>query len=256
MTESNLYYEVHGDRGPFLLLVHGLLSSRAQWMPNVSFLSEFCRPVVVELWGHGRSPSPKDPQSYTPDHYSREFEKIRSIVDTERWYVCGQSLGAALTLRYARYHPERFTAQIFTNSRSALSETAEGRSMKMIEKRLETEGRNIIDNSPLNPSRSSRLPPDMKNALLSDIDLIDLEGYKNTLLYTIPQSSVRNILHQIKVPTLMIAGRYDRAFSDLQDIAIQSIPNLQVQIFEGGHAVNIDAADEFNLAVKAFITKF
>ena len=34
MPKPILHYEVHGKDGPLLLLVHGLLSSRAQWLPN------------------------------------------------------------------------------------------------------------------------------------------------------------------------------------------------------------------------------
>ena len=78
MQAPSLYYEVRGTGGPFLLLVHGLLSSRSQWIPNVEALSKFCRPVMVELFGHGRSPTPEDPQLYSPDYYVLEFERIRN----------------------------------------------------------------------------------------------------------------------------------------------------------------------------------
>ncbi|MBW1644152.1 MAG: alpha/beta hydrolase, partial [Deltaproteobacteria bacterium] len=119
MKKTALYYEVHGTKGPFLLMVHGLLSSKAQWMPNLKTISRHCRPVVIELFGHGRSPSPEDPKSYTPDNYSLEFERIRNELPTENWFICGQSLGAALSLRYALNYPEHVTAQVFTNSRSS-----------------------------------------------------------------------------------------------------------------------------------------
>jgi len=256
MKDPMLYYEVHGARGPFLLLVHGLLSSRAQWIPNIKALTEFCRPVIIELLGHGRSPSPEDPEYYTPDHYAWEFERIREKLNIERWFVCGQSLGASLTLRYALYHPEHFIAQIFTNSRSALSEPSESRASTLLEQRIAREGRNIIDNFPLHPSRSGHLPADIKNALIEDVERIDITGFKNTLLYTLPQSSVRNLLNQTKIPTLMIVGRHDKAFSPLSEMAIQLLPELYVHIFDGGHAVNIDAAQEFNKTVKDFILKF
>ena len=54
------YYEVHPGEGPYALFVHGFLSSRAQWLPNLNQLSTVCRPVVVELFGHGRSTSPAE----------------------------------------------------------------------------------------------------------------------------------------------------------------------------------------------------
>ena len=65
MTDS-LHYEVDGSAGkPALLLLHGILSSNLQWEPNRAALSEHFRLVSVELWGHGKSPAPEDPERYT-----------------------------------------------------------------------------------------------------------------------------------------------------------------------------------------------
>ena len=117
-----LHYDVHEGDGPFLLLVHGILSSRAQWQPNLPALARVTRPVVVELWGHGRSPTPEDASVYHPDAYVAAFDALRERLGASRWLVCGQSLGATLTLRYALDHPERVLTQVFTNSTSALAD--------------------------------------------------------------------------------------------------------------------------------------
>ena len=53
------YREAHPGSGPFLLLVHGFLCSRAQWTPNLEALGAVCRPVVVELYGHGPLAEPR-----------------------------------------------------------------------------------------------------------------------------------------------------------------------------------------------------
>ena len=54
MTER-LRYVVHKGEGPPLLMLHGVLSSNAQWSPNIEALSRVSTPVTVELWGHGDS---------------------------------------------------------------------------------------------------------------------------------------------------------------------------------------------------------
>src|SRR6059058_4727521 len=110
------YYDVHDGTGPYMLMVHGFLSSRAQWGPNLTALAPVTRPVVLELWGHGRSPAPTDPPRYHPDAYIEAFDQLRTQLGVERWFLCGQSFGAALTLRYALTHPDRVMAQVFTNS--------------------------------------------------------------------------------------------------------------------------------------------
>ena len=256
MSTPHLYYEVHGTSGPHLLLVHGMLSSRAQWIPNIDAMSSFCRPVVVELFGHGRSPSPDEPEHYSPDHYVREFENIRRDIDARRWSTCGQSLGASLTLRYGLTHPDRVGAQVFTNSRSALSEESYDGFLEVLKKQLARDGQRFMDNFPLHPSKSKRLPEDIKKAMVRDAVLATVEGFGNTMLYTVPQCSLRSRLEQIRLPTLMIVGRYDKRFAPLRDIAARMIPGLEIRDLEGGHAINIDAADAFNSAVRDFLLRF
>lgn len=251
-----LYHEIHGSKGPFLLMVHGIMSSRAQWIPNLEALKDFCRPVVVELYGHGRSSSPDDPELYSPDSYVREFERIRERLGTEHWFVCGQSLGASLTLRYSLYHPERIIAQVFTNSRSALTENPKESVMKKVAENLEKSGPEAFDYFPLNPSKSRHLEAKVKEALVKDIDLINLKGFANNLRYMVTRCSVRDLIRDNKVPTLLLVGKYDRSFTSFIEFIEKTMPNLEMEIFDGGHAVNIDAAEQFNEAVRDFVLRF
>src|SRR5947208_187692 len=108
----SLHYDMHAGRGPYCLFVHGYLSSRAQWLPNLDALSRLVQPVVVELYGHGRSLTPEDPSAYEPGAYIKQFEKLRVDLGIEQWLICGQSLGAPLTQRYAPDHPDRIVDQV------------------------------------------------------------------------------------------------------------------------------------------------
>lgn len=256
MQKPLVYYEVHGNQGPYLLMVHGIMSSRAQWIPNVEALAAFCRPVIVELLGHGRSPSPEDPACYTPDNYVLEFERIRHQLGVERWFLCGQSLGASLTLRYGLYHPEHTIAQIFTNSRSALSDNPPEDMMKMLAKRLEEEGSSVLDNFPLHPSKSRHLKPEIKDALVEDVNLINVQGFSRMMMYMVTKCSVRTIIDKNHIPTLLIVGRFDKQFESLLEFAETTIPQLEVLVLDGGHAVNIDAPEEFNRATEEYISRF
>ena len=255
MQDPLLYYEVHGTHGPFILLVHGIMSSRAQWIPNLESLTAFCRPVIVELLGHGRSPSPEESERYTPDSYVGEFERIRLKLGVERWFVCGQSLGASLTLRYALYHPEHIISQVFTNSRSALSENPPVETMQMLGKRLEEEGSKLLNDFPLHPSKSSHIKPEIKEALIEDVKLINIHGFSYTMRYMVTQCSVRDIIQENRIPTLLIVGKYDKRFASLPEFAKANIPKLEILLLDGGHAVNIDASEEFNKGIKDFVLR-
>jgi len=260
MTEGpGLHYEVHGERGPFVLLVHGMLSSRAQWLANLPALTVDYRPVVVELLGHGRSLTPDDTSAYEPASYVREFEAVRRALGVERWFIIGQSLGAALTLRYALDCPEVVIAQVFTNSMSALADadwaTRVRPVMEAQAKQLEEGGREALEAHPLNPSNSRRLAPGVREALAMDYALHDPRGIAFTGMYTVPNSSVRDRVTQNSVPALLVAGDREERFHDQRLFAEETMPLLEVMRLEAGHAVNAEAAEEFNEAVKAFFDK-
>jgi pimeloyl-ACP methyl ester carboxylesterase len=173
--------------------------------------------------------------------------------------VIGQSLGAALTLRYALDHPQRFIAHLFTNSTSSLAEDGWGDAVRPVmeaqAQRLRERGRAVLEEHPLNPTRGKNQPPDVLAAFRDDMKLVDPAGIANTGLYTIPSSSVRSRIAANAVPTLLVVGERERRFEPHRRFAEAQMPMLEVVALDGGHAVNIDAAEGFNTAVVAFFGK-
>jgi pimeloyl-ACP methyl ester carboxylesterase len=254
-----LHCDVHEGSGPFLLLVHGILSSRAQWGPNLPSLARVARPVVVELWGHGRSPTPEAASLYHPDAYVAAFEKLRERLGASRWLVCGQSLGATLTLRYALDHPEHVLAQVFTNSTSALADVewvagVRAGGAKQADA-IERGGRAVLEQIPLHPLHAKRLPPRVKEALIADAALLDPRGVADTIRYTVPDSPLRERVGSNRVPTLLVCGERDSRFEAQRRFAERNLPHLEVVSVDAGHAVNIEAAGAFESAVSRFLRR-
>lgn len=259
MNSAGLHYEVHAGAGPPLLLVHGMLASRAQWLPNLSALAAVCRPVVVELLGHGRSPAPEDPTAYRPTSYVAAFERIRRELGADRWLICGQSLGAALTLRYALDHPDRVIAQVFTNSNSALADDAWADAVRPAlegqARRLATHGVAALEAMPIHPRHARRIPAEVKAELVADCEIHSPRGVALTGLETVPDSSVRKRVGELRIPTLLVVGEREARFEPQRRFAEQSLPGLQVVPVDAGHAVNIEVAETFNSAVAAFLMR-
>jgi len=253
-----MHVEVRGDgRAPYLLLVHGICSSRAQWRPNLAALGEVCTPVVIELLGHGRSESPGDPDAYRVEAYIERFEAIRESLGAERWAICGQSFGAGLTLNYALTHPARIAAQVFTNSASGLGPRLappEGNRDNRIAA-FEARGRSALEAMAFYPRRTGRLAPEVEDELVRDAELISLAAMARSVCMTFPGLSVANRLDEITVPTLLVNGRREKSFQTLRDAAAQKVAGLEVVDLEGGHPINLDQADAFNAAVTAFLER-
>lgn len=254
-----LYYDVHDGTGPYMLLVHGFLSSRSQWRPNLEALSRVTRPVVVELWGHGRSPAPAEPAPYYPEAYIAALDQIRVQLGVERWLVCGQSFGAALTLRYALTYPDRVIAQAFTNSSAALADAAwiDARRASAVQQaeEIERDGRAALERLRVHPMHARRIPPEVHVEMLADAQRHTPSGIANTLRYATPNVPVRERVKDLRVPTLLVCGERETRCTPLRAFAECAIPGLQVVGANAGHAVNIEAAEVFNAAVVDFVAR-
>lgn len=254
---DGMRFDVRGDGDkPYLLLVHGFLSSRAQWRPNLEALSEVSTPVTIDLLGHGRSASPPEPEAYSVGAYVARFEALREQLGADRWFICGQSFGAGLTIRYALEHPERVIGQVFTNSVSGLSPpmTNSPRERAVRAAALSDGGREALKALPFYPRPSKRLPPEYWEDLVADAELADPAGIAQAMTATVPGLSVAADLARITVPTLLVNGMREAAFQPLRDIAVRDIPGLSVvDVENGGHSVNIDSAVAFDQAVIDFI---
>ena len=172
MTEHAPHWELCGGDGPYLLLIHGFLASRAQWRPNLDALRRVCRPVLLELYGHGRSPAPSTGSCYQTASYAAAIEAIRGQLGVEDWFVCGYSLGAAVSLRYALTFPNRVRGHVFTNSASAFAEPSQVDSWRSNARQsadaIRRGGRDAMERLAVHPRRARRLPPDVHKALLAD----------------------------------------------------------------------------------------
>ncbi len=246
-----LNFETHGNPDdPAVLLVHGFMSCNAQWLTNLDALAARHFLVAVELWGHGGSPTPSDPDCYTLATYYEQFESIRSELGIARWAVIGQSYGAGIILNYARAYPEVCTAAIATNSRSAFGSLIEENSRR----RERSEPPADLRELPYHPIHARRFPESVKDALVASADAmvpqaIQLGGQLGIEL------NCRELVAEFEQPLLITNGKFEKSFqADLESLRA-AVPSLNVIDLGGGHSVNIEASDGFNAAVLAFLDK-
>lgn len=250
---TKLHYDVHPGTGPPLLLVHGFLSSRVQWHANLEALGEVCVPVTVELYGHGRSPAPLESEAYLPASYLLEFDAIRQAMGAEKWFLCGYSLGAGLTIRYSFEYPQHTIGHIFTNSSSAFSSRPEPRPVEGTIKRFETGGLEAIEKIPVHPRFAKRLPQETRTMLLEDARLLKPAAIGRLIAYTSPTISIRDELQRNTRPSLLVCGSREKRFQAYRDFIEESMPETSLVDLPAGHAVNMECPEEFNEAVTNFI---
>src|SRR5947208_934422 len=110
----SMYYEVHGEGPPLLLLHGGTGSIPTQWIP---FFSSQFRVVAMEQMGHGRTADLVD----RPFHYhdmAEDTVQLMRHLGIESASVVGFSDGGIIGLDMAIHHPERVTKLVVTGAQT------------------------------------------------------------------------------------------------------------------------------------------
>lgn len=108
----HMYYEVHGEGPPLLLLHGGTGSIPEKWIPF--FVPRF-QVIAMEQMGHGRTADVMDRLFHYHDMADDTVELMRQL-QIERAAVVGYSDGGIIGLDMAIHHPERVTKLAVTGA--------------------------------------------------------------------------------------------------------------------------------------------
>ena len=106
----SLRYEIAGEFGPTVLLVHGLGGSAAQWGAVVPLLSPVCRLVMPDLRGHGLSDKPPGP--YVMKNFVDDLSALCAALKIDRCVAVGASMSGAVVLQLASESPDLVRAVV------------------------------------------------------------------------------------------------------------------------------------------------
>jgi pimeloyl-ACP methyl ester carboxylesterase len=98
-------YRTAGDRGPLVLLVHGITGRGAAWDPVTTRLAREHRVLVPDLPGHGTSAKPRG--DYSLGAYAAGLRDLLIALDEESATVVGHSLGGGVAMQFAYQFPQR-----------------------------------------------------------------------------------------------------------------------------------------------------
>ena len=97
-------YRVAGDPSlPVILLVHGITSSSATWIPVIPALAEHAHVIAPDLLGHGESDKPHT--DYSLSALASGLRDLLELLGHRRATVVGHSLGGGVAMQFAyQYH--------------------------------------------------------------------------------------------------------------------------------------------------------
>jgi 3-oxoadipate enol-lactonase len=119
---QELYYEIHGD-GPPLVLVMGIGYDSSLWtLQQVPVLSTRFRVVLVDNRDAGRSSRAEHP--YTIADMADDLAGLLDALDIQRTHVLGLSMGSMIGMEFALRHPDRLDQMVLAGPAASPARSA------------------------------------------------------------------------------------------------------------------------------------
>ncbi len=104
-----IYYEIHGEGEP-LLLLHGFTLSSKRWAPWIEDLSKDHQLIIPDLRGHGNSTNPS--KAFTHKMAAIDMYGLMDHLKIDRFQAMGQSSGAMTLIQMATMDSSRISSMI------------------------------------------------------------------------------------------------------------------------------------------------
>jgi pimeloyl-ACP methyl ester carboxylesterase len=110
-----MYYEVHGETGEPLVLLHGAyMTIPNNWDALIPTLSETHQVIVLELQGHGRTSDRDTPITY--EAMADDVAALLDHLDVEQAALFGYSMGGGVAIRVAMQHPDKVSRLVVASA--------------------------------------------------------------------------------------------------------------------------------------------
>ncbi len=255
-----------GNDGPAVILLHGLGASAEIWMHNIAALAKDHTVFVPDLPGFGRSEQP--PSSFCPFDYASFIDNFMEALNIQKASLIGQSLGGGIALQCALQFPQKVEKLILVDCAGFgidVRWTLKLMSLPVIGELVTYPTRlgvalffkfavrdpAVITKEFIDIYYKIFTQPAFQAFMLKITRmLVDIHGAKEEAL-----APIKNNLHKIKRPTLIIWGANDRVFPLQQAYTgKEKMPHAHLHIMERcGHIPNLEKPEEFNNIVLEFL---
>ena len=260
--DINIYYEIHGEGEP-LLLIMGYGANSRWWDPQIPVFSQEYQVVAFDNRGAGQSDKPDIP--YTMEMMVGDTAGLLEVIGIDAAHVYGASMGGMIAQEFTLRHPDRVISLILgcttPGGRNAVMPDEEAMTFLFDHDHrkgmtLEEQARELL---PFLFSQEfiDRSPKFIDELIAGMLEYVTpLHGYQRQG-EAIMGFNAYDRLPEIKAPTLVMAGTADRLIPvENSRIIASRIPGAELVIFENmGHGFLGEAVEEANKAVLDFLRR-
>jgi len=271
------WYRSLGDKqGVSLVCLHGGPGSTHLGLTALEPLADERRVVLYDQLGSGNSSQPSDPALWTIELFLAELANLRDALGLDRVHVLGHSWGGMLAQEYALTQPNGLASLVLSSTLSSSTLWRE-ESLRLradlppaIREPLDAHEQAGTTDDPEYEAaifeflhrhlcRLEPWPPIVEQAIRST----NLEVY-NTMwgpseahpTGVLAGWDVTPRLGEIRVPVLVLCGRYDEATPRQAETIAQALPDAELVIFEeSAHLAPVEETERYVATVRAFLSR-
>lgn len=255
MKADGIHYEVAGESGPAVLLVHGLGGSLRQWHGVAALLSPVCRLVIPDLRGHGASDKPAS--GYSIRGFAEDLAAVCRAAGADRVVAVGASFAGPVALQLAADRPDLVRGAVSVGGFAAMGPAGRERMTQRAEA-VEREGMtgavaDAVLAAALGPTTHAANPSIVglsKAMLLAN----DPRAYA-ACARVVASADVTEALGRVKCPVMLVFGTEEKVAPLPAQMELKKrLPQAVLRaIPRAGHLPFLEQPDAFAAALMEFI---
>jgi 3-oxoadipate enol-lactonase len=256
------FYEERGTArrpgDPVIVLWHSLLFDGGMWKHQVEPLSALGRVVVFDGPGHGKS---EVPPPFSLEDNADALTDAFAELGVDKVVFAGLSWGGMLAMRLALQHPRRVRALALLDTNAEAEERlrlVKYRAFVSFGRRLGIP--KVLADAQLAPiyfTEGTRArAPELIDRWIRTVNGFPREGLaRASLAVVVHRKDILPRLGSIRVPTLVLCGREDRATEPVHSERIAAaIPGAKLVLIDGaGHISALEQPKAVNEALVPFV---
>ena len=260
-----------------LLVLHGGPGASHDYLEPLEAMANTARRVIFyDQLGGGNSDHPHNPSMWTVELFVEELGAVRKALALDHLHILGQSWGGMLGMEYALTQPSGLASLTIADSPASLVQWVS--EANRLRAQLPSEVQQTLLHHEQNGTTDSR---EYQDAMLvyyrrhvcrldSWPDCVTRTFEKlaqypevyNTMngpsefhvIGTLKTWDITDRLHEIKVPTLLLSGRYDEATPIIVEPIQRSIPGSEWIIFENSsHMPHVEETELYLQVLDRFL---
>ena len=251
---ARVYYEIHGETGSRVVLLHGWGCSTEMMEGLAESLREHHRVLIADFPGHGKSERPPEP--WGVPEYGKCLRELLQELDFCPCAVVGHSFGCRVAALLASEDPELFTRMVFTGAAGLKPRpTEEGKKRAEAFRRGKAMA-HMLEKVPLLKHPGEKLEERLRRKYGSP-DYLALDEEMRQTFVRIVNQDLRDCYPRIRQSTLLIWGDADTETPLWMGQEMEKmIPDAGLVILEGGtHFAYLEQPGRFNTIVNHFLAE-